>query len=459
MTKLISNSAQVEISNKVQDVLRNLMISDWQSEPHQQHQNPAERRYQVVKWLTNNLLDRSGAPRSLWFLAMSHVCLLLNHTANESIGYAIPLSLLTGVTQDISALLHYDWYQPVYYREEEPHFPSKPVEKYGHFVGIAENVGHALTFKVLSEDTQKILHRSVIQSATNPATANKRAINSPDIVPQPHVHSCFDINDEANTDNEILGHSSMPIIHPEELIGRSFPIPQEDGELLQATIVEAISNHERLVEEHLANIQFRCSVNNDKYEEIMSYNQIMDYLSKDDGDPVVWRFNKILAHQGPLDSNHKDYKGSTFNISIEWENGEVSEEPLTIIAADDPVTCAIYARDNNLLDTPGWKRFKTIAKRQKNFFRAANQAKLRSFSQAPKFKYGQEIPANYSKAMDLDDRNMLNKWADATQLELDLMDSYNVFKDQGPDAKVPNGYKVIRVHLIYDVKHDGRHRA
>jgi hypothetical protein len=40
--KLISDRAQVEISNKVKDILRNLHILDWQSEPHQQHQNPCE---------------------------------------------------------------------------------------------------------------------------------------------------------------------------------------------------------------------------------------------------------------------------------------------------------------------------------------------------------------------------------------------------------------------------------
>ena len=57
----------------------------------------------------------------------------------------------------------------------------------------------------------------------------------------------------------------------------------------------------------------------------------------------------IIAHQGPLDTSHKDYKGSTYNVSIEWENGEITDEPLSIIAADDPVTCAIYARENNLL--------------------------------------------------------------------------------------------------------------
>jgi hypothetical protein len=45
-TKLISDRAQVEISAKVKDILHALCICDWQSEPHQQHQNPAERRYQ-----------------------------------------------------------------------------------------------------------------------------------------------------------------------------------------------------------------------------------------------------------------------------------------------------------------------------------------------------------------------------------------------------------------------------
>jgi hypothetical protein len=42
-TKLISDCAQVEISECVKQVLRPLHISTWQSEPHQQHQNPAER--------------------------------------------------------------------------------------------------------------------------------------------------------------------------------------------------------------------------------------------------------------------------------------------------------------------------------------------------------------------------------------------------------------------------------
>ena len=42
MDKLISDHAQVEISERVQDFLRALIIPTWQSEPHNQQQNPAE---------------------------------------------------------------------------------------------------------------------------------------------------------------------------------------------------------------------------------------------------------------------------------------------------------------------------------------------------------------------------------------------------------------------------------
>jgi hypothetical protein len=78
-TKLVSNRAQVKISNKVKDILRTLCISDWQSEPHQQHQNPCERRYQTVKSITNTVLDRTGSPAYLWLLCLAYVCFLLNN--------------------------------------------------------------------------------------------------------------------------------------------------------------------------------------------------------------------------------------------------------------------------------------------------------------------------------------------------------------------------------------------
>jgi hypothetical protein len=44
-------------------------------------------------------------------------------------------------------------------------------------------------------------------------------------------------------------------------------------------------------------------------------------------------------------------------VLVAWETGETTYEPLRAIAADDPVSCAEYAKENNLLDTEGRKQF------------------------------------------------------------------------------------------------------
>ena len=109
ISKLISGRAQVEISKKVQDILRNYIIQDWQSEPHQQQQNAAEQWYQDTKRIANTMLDCTDAPPLLWYLALKHACMILNLTANASIGHAIPLQVLTGATPDLSPILQFDW--------------------------------------------------------------------------------------------------------------------------------------------------------------------------------------------------------------------------------------------------------------------------------------------------------------------------------------------------------------
>src|SRR5687768_6115828 len=82
-----------------------------------------------------------------------------------------------------------------------------------------------------------------------------------------------------------------------------------------------------------------------------------------------------------------------------------------------------------------------------------------TFTTAPKFKYRYEIFKTYFHAMKLDKCKGNSKWADATKLELELMDSYNEIENKDPNAAPPERYKTIRFHLIYDVKYDGRCKA
>jgi hypothetical protein len=90
-----------------------------------------------------------------------------------------------------------------------------------------------------------------------------------------------------------------------------------------------------------------------------------------------------------------------------------------------------------------------------------NQAKLKSFNTAPNYKYGYEIPRTYEQAKQLDQKNGSTKWGDATALELGQIDECITFINKGHHTKVnpPSGYKKIRVNLVYDVKHNGKHKA
>ena len=85
----------------------------------------------------------------------------------------LPWGMHRSYTPDISALLIFSFYEWVYYLESETPFPNSR-EKAGWFIGIAENVGDALTFWILTEDTEKIIARSVVRTTEDPKTANQR---------------------------------------------------------------------------------------------------------------------------------------------------------------------------------------------------------------------------------------------------------------------------------------------
>ena len=85
---------------------------------------------------------------------------------------------------------------------------------------------------------------------------------------------------------------------------------------------------------------------------------------------------------------------------MEWENREITWEPLGIIAKSDPVTRAIYAKENNLLDTPSWIQFKRLSCRQKKLIRMVNQAKLKSFRHRTMYTFGVQVTRNHKETME-----------------------------------------------------------
>jgi hypothetical protein len=285
----LTDSATYETSKCVNVILNNLHIGAWQSKPHKQHPNPCERRWQDVKCVSNDIMNRTGCYTSCWFLVLTYILFVMNLTTTKSLGWSISLQLLTGNTVDISILLRFPFWHKVYAQREDATYPSTTSKQLCYMVGFADNVGHALTYKLLTVDTQKIIYHSSIRSAKDPSTANVCAAPVYRESLKQHIKSKYDKLHEVSTLTDEL---------PIDVKGRSITIPQEDGKCLCACIVDVKDDpelsspiHDKTYMDSLSpqecedvlmkHTQFRTQYERSDVADIISYQQIMDYLDDD----------------------------------------------------------------------------------------------------------------------------------------------------------------------------------
>ena len=154
--------SKAQMSDKISTLNRDNIVEDAWSEPYHQQQNPVE--LNVVQWLKSNmqiLLDRSGAPAEEWLTCIEYLADVHNIVADESLGFQTPMYKRSGMIPDISAYLHFHYYQLVLCLDSEESFP-KSKEIYAYWVGVAKHVGDSLTYKLRNPATGKLLYRSVV---------------------------------------------------------------------------------------------------------------------------------------------------------------------------------------------------------------------------------------------------------------------------------------------------------
>ena len=128
MSKLISDYGQVEISNKVKDILRMYHSSSWHSEPCHQNQNPSEWHYRTIKAWTNTLINwqnaaesiirelKKGAGRrmvksNLWDDCLELEMEIRSCTTNNvfELKGAVPRTVMKGETPNITQSCEFGW--------------------------------------------------------------------------------------------------------------------------------------------------------------------------------------------------------------------------------------------------------------------------------------------------------------------------------------------------------------
>ena len=78
---------------------------------------------------------------------------------------------------------------------------------------------------------------------------------------------------------------------------------QDNGERHRATIVEVLEDHETNVKLNPTRLKFRVSVNNEQYEDMLTYAKVVDYINNDDECDVIWKFKRIISHHIPKGEN------------------------------------------------------------------------------------------------------------------------------------------------------------
>ena len=97
------------------------MIKDQLSEPYNSQQNPVESN--AIRYLKGQiyvLMDQTGAPDSLWFMAAKDVA--DNHSICSDPRYSdssTPIQYQQGVTPDISVYLQFTFWETILYLDHE----------------------------------------------------------------------------------------------------------------------------------------------------------------------------------------------------------------------------------------------------------------------------------------------------------------------------------------------------
>ena len=135
----------------------------WQYVTKYQNQNPAEHRYQTVKRHTNRTMTRIRAPRAAWLLCLVYMCLCLNNCVDPKLGDGIESLIMMAcfTHNDISVLLNFYFWQPVYYLLDstDQSFGVKSKEKKARWAGVNENIGDKMCYKLVNDESGKIGRR------------------------------------------------------------------------------------------------------------------------------------------------------------------------------------------------------------------------------------------------------------------------------------------------------------
>ena len=181
---------------------------------------------------------------------------------------------------DISIMLLYIFYQPVFYVTHNQHFSSESEERAAFCVGCVEHCGDAMTLKLLDKISQKIIYKNAVRPITKSSPNHRLDIDGgesgasmgaierskPTKTPKPPTVFIRSRQDDASP--SIV--KPMPEFDPDNFIGRTFLLPpQGNGGRLRAKVTKiAVEEIEAEDGNRILNINFILDIGEGKLKNL-----------------------------------------------------------------------------------------------------------------------------------------------------------------------------------------------
>jgi hypothetical protein len=465
------------------------------TEPYSPWQNRAEGAIRELKRHVQRKMHSQNVPQPLWDFCCKWSCDVRAKTAHASfeLDGRTPYEVVMGDTPDISSLMDYDFYEPVWYYDETSQFPE-PKRKMARWLGEAHNVGQAMNYFILPQSGIPIVRSSVqpvsledkqvisVQEelkALNEAIENKCKSIVPSEVPDYLSHEFHDMEsdtpqydpieeavpeaddwDPETYDKYISAQVLIPSSTADQdvlgtVIGRKRdihgnPIGTANSNPILDTRVYQVQLPDGHIEEFSANIIAECiySQLDDEGRQYVLLDAIIDHRTTSDRLPEENLFQ--ISTSGNI---HHRRTTRGWQLCVLWKDNSTSWEPLKDMKEAYPIQVAEYAVSRGIQDQMAFKWWvPSTLKRQTRIIKAMKSRYVRRTH-----KYGIQLPKSTSEAYEIDKETGTDFWHQAIMKE--MKNNMVAFRFLEDGEQIPVGSKWIPFHMIFDVKLDLTRKA
>ena len=503
-TSLVFDGAAEQTGPKTlfMKTIQKLEIYWRQTEPYCHWQNRAEDGIRKLcrRWKRTRLL--TGCSNWLWDFGMVHEARILQRIArgrDNRTGFEHAL----GYTPDISEDIDFSFYDPVWYITQ----PGDQESPYiGRWLGISHRVGNAMCFWVLTGNGNAI-STSTVQHVTSKDLTHSNTqqrleafdtsvsdfLKDPDHVVPPDqtnhfFHQDVDIDDPelepVDPNHQAQEADEYTPDAFDQYLGLQLMLTK-DGESLPARVTKRLrtgdgtpigtAHANPMLDTQRYEVEFGDGTTAEYYANVIAENLYSQVDSEGRSYVILKGITDHRKDQTVVskeDGTYTTKSGRTYpkqttrgwKLCVEWNDDTTNWIPLKDLKESNPIETAEYAVANKIADEPAFSWWVPYVLKRRN--RIISKVKNKYWKTTHKF--GIELPHSVQEALEIDRKLVLSgaepHWRPAIEKEMKKIRSLLAFErvdgitpdELRSDATKLPGYSEVGLHMIFDIKMDGK---